>query len=324
MSKADEVAAPGPEEDVDEIPDEGVIPVYEGIVPNAGMLAPGPIQRDIAALAAAEGAKALVQGRIIMAIQRPRDFDEVRRRLLNDCKRPRFAEAARYAKPMGGVTLKGWSIRFAEAAVRHLGNIDCRAGIIAQDDDKIVLRFDAIDLETNAGFGGEITIDKTVERRKPRSGEMALKVRTNSTGQPTYTVRANEDDLQTKLASAVSKGIRTFALRLVPADILEDCLDVIIARPKEDPAAARKRIVDSFVALGVGPEAIKRLVGIKDLSLLTAPQLQTLRETYTAIREGDLSIEEVLSVDSADSAKSATEKLRDKLKKDARTPGEEG
>jgi hypothetical protein len=319
----DEVARP--EDDVDEIPISTGIPRFQGLVPNAGTLEPIKESRDIAALAAAEGAKALVQGRIIMAIQRPRDFDEVRRRLLNDCKRPRFAEAARYAKPMGGGKVKGWSIRFAEAAVRHLGNIDCRAGIIAQDENKIVLRFDAIDLETNAGFGGEITIDKTVERRNLRPGEVALSVRTNSTGQPTYTVRANEDDLQTKLASAVSKGIRTFALRLVPADILEDCLDVILAGPKEDPAAARKRIVDSFVALGVGPEAIKRLVGIKDLSLLTAAQLQTLRETYTAIREGDLSVEEILSAEpTPDASKSASERLKDKLKKEARIPGEEG
>ncbi len=283
-----------------------------------------PERRDVAAFAAAEGAKALVQGRIIMAMKRPRDIDDVRRRLLNDCKRPRFAEAARYSKPMGGGSVKGWSIRFAESVVRHMGNIDCRASIIAQDDEHTVLRFDAIDLETNAGFGGEIVIDKTVERKRMRSGEVALKVRTNSRGEPTYVVRANEDDMQTKLASAVSKGIRTFALRLVPADILEECYDVILAGPKEDPAAARKRIVDSFTALGVGPEAIKKIVGVKDLTLMTAAQLQMLREMYTAIREGDMSVEEVMSTD-AEVIKSASEKLRDKLKKkEPRTPGEEG
>lgn len=283
-------------------------------------------KRDVAAMAAAEGAKALVQGRILMAVNRPRDIDKVRLRLLADCKRPRFAESARYAKPVGGGKVQGWSIRFAEAAVRHLGNIDCRAGIIAQDEEKVVLRFDAIDLETNAGFGGEIVLEKTVERRRLREGEIAVKTRTNSRGEPTYTVKANEDDMQVKLAAAVSKGIRTFALRLVPADILEECLDVIMAGSKEDPAAARKRIVDAFASIGVGPEHLKKYVGVKELDLLTAAQLQTLREAYTAIREGDLSAEDVMSADAA-VRKSAGDKLREKLKskdKEARAPGEEG
>jgi hypothetical protein len=138
-------------------------------------------------------------------------------------------------------------------------------------------------------------------------------------------VRANEDDMQTKLASAVSKGIRTFALRLVPADILEECLDKILAGPKEDPAAMRKRIVDSFASMGVGPDDLKKYIGIKDLSLITAPQLQTLRETYTAIREGELSVDEILTPSAEGSAKkSAAERLRDKLKAKPREPGEEG
>jgi len=283
-------------------------------------------RRDVAAYAAAEGARALVQGRILMAIKRPRDIDVVRRKLLEDCKRPRFAEAARYAKPMGGGSVRGWSIRFAEAAVRHLGNIDCRAAVIAQDEEKMVLRFDAIDLENNAGFGGEIVLDKTVERRRLRSGELAIKVRTNSRGEPTFVVHANEDDMQTKLASAVSKGIRTFALRLVPADILEECLDEILKGSKEDPSAARKRIADSFASLGVGPDDLKRYVGVKELSLMTAHQLQTLRETYTAIRDGEVTVEDILSgADISAALKTAGEKLREKLKaKTARTPGEEG
>lgn len=288
--------------------------------------------RDVTAVAAAESVKALVQGRILMAIRRPRDIDEVRRRLLNDCRRPRFAESARYAKPIGGGTVRGWSIRFAEAVVRHLGNIDCRASVIAEDDARLVLRFDAVDLESNASFGGEVAITRTVERRRLRPGEVALSVRTNSRGEATYTVRANDDDMAVKLASAVSKGIRTYALRLCPADLLEEAAEVIAsAGTGEDPSLARKRIVDAFASYGVGPEDVKRLAGVKDLTLLTPAQLQLLRETYTAVREGDLSVDEILSPQptGADDHKTANERLREKLRTKAapaaeRTPGEEG
>lgn len=264
--------------------------------------------------AAAAGASAMVQARIMVAMQRPRDIDEVRRRLLNECKRPRFAETARYAKPMGGRSVAGWSIRFAEAAVRMLGNVDVRATTISEDDEKVVLRFEAIDLETNSSFGGETTVSKTVERSKLRQGEVALYVRTNSKGFPTYVVRANEDDLVTKMGNVISKGIRTYAMRHVPADILEECMDVINAGPKEDPTLARKRIVDAYAAMGVSPEQVKQIAGTRDLSLITAAQLTHLRETYTAIKEGETSIEEVLGTDEKAAKSSLAEKAKEAAK----------
>ena len=290
-----------------------------------------PAQATAQALAAAEQSRALVQARVLVALQRPRDYEEVRRRLLNDCKRVRFAEAARYAKPMGDGKARGWSIRFAEAAVRAMGNIDVRTQSISEDEDKLVLRVDAIDLETNASFGGDITITKTVERRRLRQDEKALKVRTNSKGQPTYTVRANEDDMLTKTAAHISKAIRTYALRHVPADILEDCADQIRkASDSEDPAKARKRIVDAFGDLGVGPADVKKIAGQKDLTLLTSEQLTHLRETYTAIKEGDLSVAELLAQvnggeeDKAEDPKSTSKsRLKEKLAKN-REPGEDG
>ncbi len=260
--------------------------------------------------AAAAGASAMVQARIMVAMQRPRDIDEVRRRLLNECKRPRFAETARYAKPMGGRSVVGWSIRFAEAAVRMLGNVDVRATTISEDEEKVVIRFEAIDLETNSSFGGETTVNKTVERRQLRQGETALYVRTNSKGQPTYVVRANEDDLVTKMGNVISKGIRTYAMRHVPADILEECMDVINAGPKEDPTLARKRIVDAYAAMGVGPDQVKQIAGTKDLSLITAQQLAHLRETYTAIRDGETTIEEVLGGEADAKKQSLAEKAK--------------
>src|SRR5689334_21167621 len=52
--------------------------------------------------ALAERARAEIESRYVMALRRPRDFHMARDRMLKECKRPGFAEVARYAKPVGG------------------------------------------------------------------------------------------------------------------------------------------------------------------------------------------------------------------------------
>src|SRR5690348_5556972 len=68
-------------------------------------------------------ASAEVQARYIMAIRRPRDWMTVRTRLMQECKRSGFAQTALYAKPAGGSLIVGFSIRFAEAALRCMTNM---------------------------------------------------------------------------------------------------------------------------------------------------------------------------------------------------------
>ncbi len=76
------------------------------------------------ALAAKEIAS--VQARYVMAAARPRSWMEARTRILRECERPGFAEAAWYSKPIGaGKSVGGLSIRFAEAAARYAGNVLC-------------------------------------------------------------------------------------------------------------------------------------------------------------------------------------------------------
>src|SRR6516164_676472 len=99
-----------------------------------------------------------------------RDEDVIRERLLNECRRPRFAETARYRKPIGK-GIEGMSIRFAEAFLRYYGNVSVDVMTISEDDESRTLRVTVLDLETNASFSSESTIQKTVERNSIRDGE---------------------------------------------------------------------------------------------------------------------------------------------------------
>ena len=81
-------------------------------------------------------AKATIQARYIVAMQRPRDIDDFRVRMLKHAKRPGFAALAEYAKPVGGGKVRGMSIRFVEAALREYGNVIPEVVSVYDDDDE--------------------------------------------------------------------------------------------------------------------------------------------------------------------------------------------
>src|SRR5688572_6266963 len=83
-----------------------------------------PQQFETSVSAAAAQAKAMVEARYVMALKRPRVWDQVRQDILKECKRPSFAhnKSAFYRKPIGqGV--EGLGIRFTEVALRCMTNV---------------------------------------------------------------------------------------------------------------------------------------------------------------------------------------------------------
>lgn len=232
---------------------------------------------------------ATVQARYIMALKNPRDWDDVRVGLLAACKRPKFAETARYLKPVGkGV--QGWSVRFAEECVRTIGNVAPETITIYDDREKRIVRQSVTDLERNVTYSLDVTIDKTVERSRLRDGQTPIATRTNSSGYKVFIVEATEDDLLNKQNALVSKALRSNALRLMPSDILEECLEQVYATQEQedakDPGAARKRLVDAFVAIGVKPSDLKTYLG-HDIASSSPAELVELRAVYAAIRDGE-------------------------------------
>lgn len=245
---------------------------------------------ETAATAVAAQAQAAVQARYVMALQRPRDMDDFRTRLLKECVRPGFADAAIYHKPVGK-GIEGPSIRLAEACVRLMGNVLVESPTVYDDEMKRIVRVSATDLETNTTFQGDIVLEKTVER-SDKAGHTVLGERTNKNGKAVYIVQATEDDLLNKVNALVSKAVRTNGLRLVPADILEEAMSTCRATMKQadakDPGAARKKLVDAWATLGVTAAELKDYLG-HDLDQLNEEERNKLRGLYCAIKDGDTS-----------------------------------
>lgn len=265
-------------------------------VPLGGSPAVPVAQGETSSSAIAAREKAAVEARYLVALHRPRNFDQGRLRLLDACKRPKFADAARYSKPVGRDRVNGFSIRFAEEARVLWGNMDVSTFLVLDDDSRRVYRVIGTDLETNATEGIDVMVEKFVERRVVREGMEVIGQRTNTTGQVVYKIRATEDDLFVKVNALLSKARRNVILSLIPADVKEECeeqcLDTMRDHDAKDPAAARKAIVDAFWGFGVTPQQISDVLG-KPLEQINPAEITMLRTYYRAMKEGEATWTEI-------------------------------
>jgi hypothetical protein len=264
-------------------------------VPTTEMVRAPDSGRELANAAVAAQAKAMVEARYLMAMKNPRDIDDARVRLLGACKRPGFAKAARYRKPVGQ-GIEGPSIRLAEEAARCLKNIAVDIAAIFDDERRRTVRVTATDLEANTTYSKDVTFEKTVERRNT-NGAQVIGQRKGSSGQTVYIVVATDDDILNKENALVSKALRTNLLRLVPGDILEEAMAQVYATLRDetakDPSAERKSVVDAFATLNVLPSALKDYLG-HDVGTSSPAEIVDLREVYTTIRDGEATWNEVL------------------------------
>ena len=171
--------------------------------------------------------RARIEAEHVLAKRFPRDLDQARAQILADCRRPRFAEKARYRKPAGRDRIEGPSIRFVESALRAMGNVSTTSKVTYDDPFRRKVEVTVRDLETNVPYTAEVIVEKTVERRNSKGREV-LGSRLNSYGDTVYIVVATEDEIRMKISSEMSKSIRTLGLRLIPFDIVEEAQDIVV------------------------------------------------------------------------------------------------
>ena len=241
-------------------------------------------------------AEAEVKAAYWVALQRPRDLDDVRQKMLKECRRPGFAKVAVYHKPIGA-GIEGPSIRFAEAALRAMGNVVVQTPTIYDDEHKRIMRVSVFDIESNTAYRQDITIMKRVERQRLANNQVPISSRTNSYGKVTYLVPATDDEILNTQNALVSKAIRTLGLRLVPGWIIDECLttakQVMAEADTQDPDAARKALFDAFDEVGVGVGQIKAYLG-HDGGKLTPKELSELRGLFAAVRDGETTWREAM------------------------------
>jgi hypothetical protein len=255
-------------------------------------------QTETSSTAVAAREKASVEARFLMALHQPRNPDQARTRLMKRCESPTFAKVAEYSKPIGGKRVTGGSIRLREECARQWGNIDVQSIVVFDDRERRIVRVTVTDLESNYSQSVDVALEKTVERRSPRSGDEILSERVNSNGERVYKIVADEDAFFVKQNANVAKARREMIRAVVPGDITEDALERASQtrqdRDAKDPAGARKDIAEAFFKIGVMATQLCDFLDKPSLEAITQAELEVLRHTYTAIREGETTWKEVM------------------------------
>lgn len=273
---------------------------------------------ETASTAMAAQAKAMVEARYIMALRTPRNWDEVRQKIIRECNRFSFADnkSVYYVKPIGD-GVEGLGIRFVETAIRHMGNVLVESTMIFEDDNKEIHRVTVGDLEGNTTYWTDVIATKTVERSRPLDDGSYISVRKNSRNKNVYTVPANDDDMLTKRGALISKSIRSQGERLIPGDIKDEAISIIkavrLAKINKDPEGERKRIADAFIEIGVKVRDLQDYLG-HTLDTCSPAELVSLRGIYGAIRDGEATWKSVMD--------NAQEKSAEGDKKNGNSNGE--
>lgn len=260
----------------------------DGLAPSA----------ETAMAAVAAQAEAMVKARWVVAQRVPRNWGTVQKALVKLCENPAFAKGAWYHKPIGkGV--QGLSIRFVEAALLEMGNVSSEARPIYDDEEKRIIDVSVTDYERNVSHSQQITITKTVERKRLRDGQQPIRSRTNSFGDKIFIVEASDDDLANKEGALVSKALRNCGKRVIPGWIQDACVDGIRAAlsnaAKADPEKEIAALGRAFRSIRVDVTEIDDYLGrsLRDKPP-TPEELVELRGIYQAIRDGEATWQSVI------------------------------
>ena len=246
-------------------------------------------KNEMAVASASAMAIAEIRSCLQLAKMYPRDIDTARMEILNTCKRPGFAPHVCYLKPVGGKKIKGISIRGAEVAANSWGNIKSMSGIVYDDEHKRIINVVSMDLQTNASYSSQVAIDKIIERKFVKKGQLIIYERLNSKDETVYGIEPTKDEFEIKVAAQVSKQIRNNILRLIPEDIKEEMIaaadETMRNKAASDPKGEVKKISDAFAELRVSPSDLKAYLG-HPVSKSSPEEIANLRVIYKSISDG--------------------------------------
>lgn len=232
----------------------------------------------------------------------PRNEEDARQAILISCRNLIFANKCIYKKPVGGRTMEGPSIRFAEEMLRHWGNVKIIQQVIYDDPERRIVRVTCYDLQSNIPYTEDIIIEKTVER-KFADDRVILAERINTKKEKVYIVVATEDEIRNKQAAQASKTIRNNGLRLIPAHIVEEAMETARKTVRDgvdkDPMAFKRKILDSFAVLGITASQIEKYLG-KPADQILSNDIPGLQGVYNSIKDGETTWAEVMGTKASD------------------------
>lgn len=199
-----------------------------------------------------------------------------------------------YSLPRGGKPIEGPSARFAEVIAHAWGN--CRAGARVIDEDARFVTAQGVFIDCEAN----VAITYEVRRRI-----------TNKKGD-TF----NDDMIGVTANAACSIALRNSVLKGIPKAFWKQLYDEArktAIGSAETLVARRVKMLKAFATMGVRPEQVFSLLEIKGEEDIGLDHLAALRGVFTAIKEGDTTIEDAFAGQPATGGKVTRSPLNEKL-----------
>jgi hypothetical protein len=187
------------------------------------------------------------------------------------------AGACFYALPRDGKRIEGPSIRLAEIVASTWGNLRVGARIIEITDRAVIGQGACFDLEKNVAASVEVS-----RRITNRMGK-----------------RYSDDMVNTTAQAAMSIALRNAVFRVVPFAIVKDVYEAakLVSLGKGlTMEQSRAKCVGAFAKLwpALTPDILWRLAGKTGADDIGTDELVQLRGLFTALKDGEISLEEVL------------------------------
>jgi hypothetical protein len=190
------------------------------------------------------------------------------------------AAACFYALPRDGKTVEGPSARLAEIVASAWGHMRVEGRPVGEDDRFITARGTAWDLQNNVAIAFEC-------RRRI----------TNKAGK-----RFSDDMIGVTANAASSIAIRNAVFKVVPSPFWRPLFieaRKVAVGDASTLADRRAKSLAAFQQMGVTQERVFGLLEVKGVEDITLDHLATLRGLFTAIREGDTTVDEAFPLTGA-------------------------
>lgn len=237
------------------------------------------VDAEAGVIAASSREQYEIQAACVMARKFPRDENAALAKIMNSLSRPGMAEDAVYAFPRGGKTISGPSAPLAREMARCWGNIRQGMGVVQMDEEWVLIRGYAIDVETNTWIALEDKFRRLIQRK---------------INNVTQWVKPDERDLRELINRRGAILVRNCILQVIPRDIIDQAVDksrsTVEAYNKNQLKTSREDIIRalvlSFDNLGIKTEHLEKYLG-HPLSVIDEKELTELRGVRKSISDGN-------------------------------------
>lgn len=252
-------------------------PIRETITPDGEIVTTfqgGPMDVAMAAgLSAAE-----IDTQVAIARKHPRSIPKVIKNIRDLATIDEgTADACVYSVPRAGKAIEGPSIRFAEIAQSCFGNCRVGARVVMVDRQEKFVEAEGVfhDLENNS-----LSLARCRVRLIDRNGKLY-----------------NDDMILVASAGAQSRARRNAILAGIPKPITNagyEAARAIVMGDISTLANRRADILTAFQRFGVTADQIMAVLGVKKAEQINAEGVFNLRAAFTALKTGELTVEEWL------------------------------